>query len=89
MKQLYTLLKSFKHIIVSVQSDGASSLYPVSMCFIKLKETLRFSQSAKKYNHENLDCKKKDGILDNINDEELQYELCLRETFFNNLKHLL
>ena len=45
------------------------------MCFITLKETLRSFQSVKKYNHENIDCKRKDGVLDDINDEDFQQEL--------------
>ena len=72
---MYALLKPFKHSIVSVQNGDASSLYLVSMCFITLKETLRSFQSAKRHNHENIDCEKKDGMLDDINDEDLQQEL--------------
>ena len=75
MKQLYTLLKPFKHIMVSVQSGDAPSRYLVSMYFIRLKETLRSFQTVKIYNHENIDCEKKDGMLDDINDEDLQQEL--------------
>ena len=57
-----TILKSFKHIIVSTQSGDASSLYLVSMRCITLKETLRSFQSVTKYNHENIDYEKKDKI---------------------------
>ena len=75
MKQLYTLLKPFKHIVASVQSGDAPSLYLVSLCFIKLKETLRSFQSVRTYNPENIGCKGKDRMLDDINDEDPQQEL--------------
>ena len=74
LNQFYTLLKPFKNIIVSVQNGDTPSLYLVSMCFIMLKEILRSFQSVKKYDHENIDRKKKDGILDDINDEDLRHD---------------
>ena len=55
LKQLCTLLKPFKHIIVSVQKSNAPSLYLVPMCYITLKQMLQSFGAIKKYIKKNVE----------------------------------
>ncbi|CAF1294249.1 unnamed protein product [Rotaria sordida] len=75
LKQLYTLLKSFKHIIVSVQKGNAPSLYLVPMCYITLKQVLQSFEAIKKYNQENIDKPNENQLPDDSTDYDLEDEL--------------
>jgi len=75
LKQLCTLLKPFKHVIVSVQKGNAPSLHLVTMCYITLKHVLQSFESIKKYNQENLDEVKENEISDDSTDDDLAVEV--------------
>ncbi|CAF2099479.1 unnamed protein product [Rotaria magnacalcarata] len=75
LKQLCTILKPFKHAIVSIQIGGAPSLYLASMHYAALKDVLQSFESVKKYNEENIDVKKENRSFDDSTDDDLEQEL--------------
>jgi hypothetical protein len=75
LKQLCTLLKPFKHVMISVQKGEAPSLYLVSLFYITLKEILQSFESVKQYNHENVDREEENQSFDDLNDDDLEHEL--------------
>ena len=75
LKQLCTLLKPFKHIIVSVQKSNAPSLYLVPMCYITLKQVLQSFGAIKKYIKKNVDEVDENQLSDDPTDYDLEAEL--------------
>ncbi len=75
LKQLYTLLKPFKHVIVSIQKGDAPSIYLVPMCYITLKDVLQSFESIENYNQENLLDSQENQLFDESLDDELENEL--------------
>ncbi|CAF1565237.1 unnamed protein product, partial [Didymodactylos carnosus] len=58
VQELIQLLKPFKRVITLIQKGCEPSLYMVLICVLKLRKTLRTSESLFKYNRQELDDKK-------------------------------
>ena len=74
LKQLCILLKTFKHIIVSVQKGNAPSLYLVPMYYITLKQLLQSFGAIKKYIKKNVDEVDENQLPDDPTDYDLEDE---------------